>query len=47
MARPTMNMGEDWAAPHMADPISKIMKKTRKAHCMVLVRIDSESRSDA
>lgn len=34
IARPTMNMDEDCAAPHMADPISKMIKKTRKVHCV-------------
>lgn len=29
MALPTMNMGDDTAAPVMADPSSKIRKKTR------------------
>jgi hypothetical protein len=32
MARPPMNMDDDWAAPQSADPISKIMKKVRKHH---------------
>jgi hypothetical protein len=32
-----MNMGEDWAAPHSADPISNMMKKTRKDHCMIIL----------
>lgn len=34
MALPTMNMGEETAAPHMADPSSKTKKKTRKDHCL-------------
>lgn len=32
MARPTMNMADDWAAPQSADPISKMRKKARKDH---------------
>lgn len=36
MTRPIMNMGDDWAAPHMADPTSKTKKKTRKVHCMMI-----------
>lgn len=32
MARPTMNMIDDWAAPQRADPSSKIKKKMRKHH---------------
>jgi hypothetical protein len=32
MALPTMNMGEDWAAPQMREPTSKIKKKARKDH---------------
>lgn len=34
ITRPMMNIGDDLAAPHMADPTSKITKKTRKVHCM-------------
>lgn len=26
IALPTMNMGDDWAAPHSADPTSKMAK---------------------
>ena len=41
MTRPTMNMGEDWAAPHIADPTSKMTKKVRKVHYMIIeVRMD-------
>jgi hypothetical protein len=32
IARPTISMGEDWAAPHNAEPSSKIVKKTRNDH---------------
>ena len=32
MARPMMNMGDDCAAPHMAEPSSKTKKKARKVH---------------
>jgi hypothetical protein len=32
MARPMMNMVDDWAAPHRAEPISKTVKKMRKHH---------------
>ena len=32
MARPTMNMGDDCAAPHIAEPSSKTKKKARKVH---------------
>ena len=32
MARPTMSMGDDWAAPQSVDPSSKIAKKVRKDH---------------
>jgi hypothetical protein len=40
MARPTMNMAEDWAAPHSAEPISKMMKKIRNDHWEHSVRLD-------
>jgi hypothetical protein len=33
--RPMMNMIEEWAAPQMADPISKITKKARNVHYML------------
>jgi hypothetical protein len=33
MARPMMNMGDDWAAAQRKDPSSKIMTKARKDHC--------------
>jgi hypothetical protein len=33
MALPTMNMGDETAAPQMTDPSSKRKKKTRKDHC--------------
>lgn len=36
-ARPTMNIAEDCAAPHNAEPSSKMKKQHRKVHC---VRID-------
>lgn len=32
MARPTMNMGDDCAAPQSAEPSSKVVKKTKKDH---------------
>jgi len=32
MARPRMNIVDDCAAPHMADPSSKTKKKARKVH---------------
>ena len=35
IARPTMNMTDDWAAPQSADPTSKMRKKTRKHHWTV------------
>jgi hypothetical protein len=35
MTRPTMNIGDDWAAPQMADPSSKMIKHERKVHCMI------------
>ena len=34
MARPTINMSDEVAAPLKAEPISKIRKKTRKDHRM-------------
>jgi hypothetical protein len=30
-----MNMGDDWAAPQIAEPTSKMKKKTRKLHCVL------------
>jgi hypothetical protein len=39
MALPTMNMDDDWAAPHSRDPSSKIKKKTRKDHWVVFVSV--------
>lgn len=35
ITRPMMNMGDDWAAPQIAEPTSKIKKKTRKLHCVL------------
>lgn len=35
MARPTINMEDDWAAPQSADPTSNMKKKTRKHHWTV------------
>jgi hypothetical protein len=35
IALPTMNIDDDWAAPHRSDPSKKIKKKTRKDHCHV------------
>lgn len=32
MALPTINMGDETAAPQMTDPSSNIKKKTRKDH---------------
>lgn len=32
MARPIMNIADDCAAPHMAEPSSKTKKKARKVH---------------
>jgi hypothetical protein len=32
MTRPTINMADDWAAPHKADPTSKSTKKVRNVH---------------
>ena len=31
---PMINMTEDWAAPQMTEPISKIAKKTSHAACI-------------
>src|SRR5580700_3767821 len=39
MALPTMNMGDETAAPQMTDPTSKIKKKTRKDHCFQCYKI--------
>jgi hypothetical protein len=33
IALPMMSMFEEVAAPHIADPTSKIPKKHKKAHC--------------
>lgn len=35
--RPTMNMADECAAPQIADPTSKITKKTRKVHYMMIL----------
>ena len=32
IARPIMNIADDCAAPHMAEPTSKTKKKARKVH---------------
>lgn len=32
MVLPMMNMADDWAAPHSADPTTKMEKKDRKVH---------------
>ena len=32
MARPTMSMGDDGAAPQSTEPSSKVAKKTKKDH---------------
>lgn len=37
MALPTMNMDDDWAAPHIRDPSWKTKKKARKDHWMKFV----------
>ena len=34
MARPTINMFEDWAAPQRTDPSSKMPRKARYTHWM-------------
>lgn len=33
IARPMINIFDDCAAPHRADPSSKTKKKARKVHC--------------
>ncbi len=35
IALPTMNMADELAAPHMADPTSKMIKKVIKVHCVI------------
>lgn len=35
IARPTISMYDESAAPQIADPSSKIVKKERNVHCMV------------
>jgi len=37
MALPTMNMDDDWAAPHSRDPRRNMKKKTRKDHWTLMV----------
>jgi len=37
MALPTINMVDDWAAPHNKDPSWKTKKKARKDHYIVFV----------
>lgn len=37
ITRPMMNMAEECAAPHTADPTSKMTKKTRKVHYMMIL----------
>lgn len=31
--RPTINIGDEIAAPHMIEPTSKMARKARKVHC--------------
>lgn len=38
-ALPTMNMVDDWAAPHNADPTTKMKKKDKKVHLMATPRV--------
>lgn len=37
MRRPTMNIADECAAPQIADPTSKITKKTRKVHYTMIL----------
>ena len=39
MALPTMNMADDWAAPHNREPSSKTTKKTRKDHWILFMLV--------
>lgn len=32
MARPTINIADDWAAPQIAEPTSKMKKNAKKVH---------------
>lgn len=37
ITRPMMNMADECAAPHKAEPTSKITKKTRKVHYTMIL----------
>lgn len=39
IARPTISMYDELAAPHIAEPSSKIVKKVRNVHCIAKLHV--------